>query len=33
MGSYFLVLLRNFKREKLYTAINIGGLATGLASA
>jgi putative ABC transport system permease protein len=32
MGNYFLVLLRNFKREKLYTAINIAGLALGLAS-
>jgi putative ABC transport system permease protein len=30
--NYLLVLLRNFRREKLYTAINIGGLALGLAS-
>src|SRR5215210_4419767 len=32
MGRYLVVLLRNFKREKLYTAINILGLALGLAS-
>jgi putative ABC transport system permease protein len=32
MGSYPLILLRNFRREKLYTAINIVGLALGLAS-
>ncbi|MEO6080552.1 MAG: FtsX-like permease family protein [Steroidobacteraceae bacterium] len=32
MGRYFLILLRNFRREKLYTAINIAGLALGLAS-
>src|SRR5262245_13443411 len=32
MGNYLTVLFRNFGREKLYTAINISGLALGLAS-
>jgi putative ABC transport system permease protein len=32
MRSYLLVLLRNLTREKLYTTINIAGLALGLAS-
>jgi putative ABC transport system permease protein len=31
MRSYFVVLLRNLKREKLYAAINIAGLALGIA--
>src|SRR5262245_10290351 len=30
--NHFTILLRNFRREKLYTAINIAGLALGLAS-
>jgi putative ABC transport system permease protein len=30
--NHVVVLLRNFRREKLYTAINITGLALGLAS-
>ncbi len=32
MRNYLLVLFRNLVREKLYTAINIAGLALGLAS-
>lgn len=32
MRNLILVLLRNLVREKLYTSINIGGLALGLAS-
>jgi len=32
MGNYLTVLFRNFTREKLYTSINIIGLAFGLAS-
>jgi putative ABC transport system permease protein len=32
MGSYLAILARNFTREKLYTSINIVGLAFGLAS-
>jgi putative ABC transport system permease protein len=32
MRNYLLVLFRNLGREKLYTAINIAGLALGLAS-
>jgi putative ABC transport system permease protein len=32
MGNYLVVLARNFTREKLYTMINIVGLAFGLAS-
>jgi putative ABC transport system permease protein len=32
MGNYLAVLARNFTREKLYTTINIVGLAFGLAS-
>jgi len=32
MGRYLLVLLRNLRRERLYTAINIAGLALGLSS-
>ena len=31
MGHYFTVLLRTVSREKLYTAINIAGLALGVA--
>jgi len=31
MGHFFAVLLRNLKREKLYAAINIAGLALGIA--
>jgi putative ABC transport system permease protein len=30
--GYFVVLFRNLTRDRLYTAINIGGLALGLAS-
>ena len=32
MRHHVVLLLRNFRREKLYTAINIAGLALGLAS-
>src|SRR5678809_1202156 len=32
MRHHLIVLLRNFRREKLYTSINIAGLALGLAS-
>ncbi len=32
MLNHLVVLLRNFRREKLYTGINIAGLALGLAS-
>jgi len=32
MRNYILVLFRNLGREKLYTAINVAGLALGLAS-
>jgi putative ABC transport system permease protein len=32
MRHHLIVLLRNFQREKLYTAINIAGLALGLGS-
>jgi len=32
MRHHIVVLLRNFRREKLYTALNIAGLALGLAS-
>jgi putative ABC transport system permease protein len=31
VGHYFTVLLRNLRRERLYAAINIAGLALGLA--
>jgi putative ABC transport system permease protein len=31
MRNYLTVLLRNFRREKLYTAINIAGLSLGVA--
>src|SRR5437868_7130016 len=33
MRNYFVVLLRTLEREKLYAAINIAGLALGIACA
>jgi len=33
LRSYFIVALRTFSRQKIYTLINISGLAIGLAGA